>query len=201
MWVVKISGRLNKDPMLPLWLEMLVQLGGGRVTVVCGGGNFAEEARRAHSHWRFDNNLQAHNMAVLSVAQAAYLALGLEPRLHLAASESDIRRILRGGHTALWLPIESLRQRPDAETSAGGTADYMALHLAGRLNAEQLIMVKAEADDASAGVSDPGRTRVLHRSFESTAKRVGLPIAIVHSRDLERVRSLLHGGTKRIDAS
>ena len=40
MWVVKISGGLNKDPLLPFWLELMAQLGGGRVTIVCGGGSF-----------------------------------------------------------------------------------------------------------------------------------------------------------------
>ncbi|OYY49208.1 MAG: aspartate kinase, partial [Polaromonas sp. 35-63-240] len=95
MWVVKISGSLNRDALLPLWLELMAQLGGGRVTIVCGGGSFAEEARLAHAHWRFDHNLPAHNMAVLAMAQAAYLALGLEPRLRLAVSEASVRQILR----------------------------------------------------------------------------------------------------------
>ena len=29
MWVVKIGGSLNNDPVLPQWLELLAQLGGG----------------------------------------------------------------------------------------------------------------------------------------------------------------------------
>ena len=41
MWVVKIGGSLNNDPVLTQWLELLAQLGGGRVTLVCGGGGFA----------------------------------------------------------------------------------------------------------------------------------------------------------------
>ena len=67
MWVVKIGGSLNTDPLLPEWLELLVQLGGGRVTLVCGGGAFANEVRRAQARWRFDD-LAAHNMAVTSMA-------------------------------------------------------------------------------------------------------------------------------------
>ena len=91
MWVVKISGSLNRDPLLPLWLELMAQLGGGRVTIVCGGGSFAEEARHANVHWRFDHNLHVHNMAVLAMSQAAHLALGLEPKLCLAVSEASVR--------------------------------------------------------------------------------------------------------------
>ena len=55
MWVVKIGGSLNTDPLLPEWLDLLVQLGGGRVTLVCGGGAFADEVRRAQAHWHFDD--------------------------------------------------------------------------------------------------------------------------------------------------
>jgi len=201
MWIVKISGRLNKDPMLPAWLELMAQLGGGRVTIVCGGGNFAQEASRAHGHWRFDNNLQSHNMAVLAMAQAAYLALGLEPRLQLAVSESSIRQILRAGHTAVWLPLELLRDRPDAATSGGVASDHIALELAVRLNAEHLILVKSGLGDPTASVSELSRTGILHHCFESAAKRVGFPIDIVNSSDLARMRSLLHGNIKPIGAS
>ena len=50
MWVVKLGGSLTGDPLLPQWLALLAQLGGGRVTVVCGGGRFADEVRHAQAH-------------------------------------------------------------------------------------------------------------------------------------------------------
>lgn len=200
MWVVKISGSLNRDPLLPLWLELMAQLGGGRVTIVCGGGGFAEEARHAHAHWRFDNSLHAHNMALLALAQAGYLALCLEPKLRLAVSETSVRKILRAGHAAVWLPLESLRDQPGAETSRGVSSDRIALDLAGRLNAEHLILVKSGVIDPRASVAELSRAGILHRCFESTTKRVGFPITIVQSNDLARMRSLLHGDVKPITA-
>lgn len=196
MWVVKISGSLNRDPLLPMWLELMAQLGGGRVTIVCGGGSFADEVRHAHAHWRFDNSLHAQNMAVLAMAQAGYLALCLEPKLRLAVSEASIRQILRAGHTAVWLPLELLRDRPGADTSGGAASDRIALDLAGRLNAEHLVLVKSGVVDPGASVSELSRDGILHRCFESVAKRVGFPIDIVHSSDLARMRSLLHGDIK-----
>ena len=72
MWVVKLGGSLNNDPLLPEWLELLAQLGGGRVTLVCGGGGFADEVRRSQDLWKFDD-LAAHNMAVLAMAQSGKL--------------------------------------------------------------------------------------------------------------------------------
>ena len=193
MWVVKISGSLNRDPLLPLWQELMAQLGGGRVTIVCGGGSFAEEARHAHTHWRFDNSLHAHNMALLALAQASCLALCLEPKLHLADSEASVRQILRAGHAAVWLPLGLLRDQPGADTIRGVSSDRIALDLAGRLNAEHLILIKSGVIDPTASVADLSRAGVVHRSFESTTKRVGFPISIVHSNDLARMRSLLHG--------
>jgi len=55
MWVVKIGGSMNHDPLLPQWLDLLSQLGGGRVTVVCGGGSFADEVRREQARWHVDD--------------------------------------------------------------------------------------------------------------------------------------------------
>ncbi len=200
MWVVKISGSLNRDPLLPVWLELMAQLGGGRVTIVCGGGGFAEEARHAHAHWRFDNSLHARNMALLALAQAGYLALCLEPKLRLAVSETSVRKILRAGHAAVWLPLESLRDQPGAETSRGVSSDRIALDLAGRLNAEHLILVKSGVIDPRASVAELSNSGILHRCFESITKRVGFPISIVQSSDLARMRSLLHGDVKPIIA-
>jgi hypothetical protein len=42
MWVVKIGGSLNTDPLLPEWLVLLVERGGGRLTLGWGGGAFAD---------------------------------------------------------------------------------------------------------------------------------------------------------------
>ena len=69
MWVVKLGGSLTTDPLLPQWLDLLAQLGGGRVTRGrAAAARFADEVRRAQAHWRFDD-LAAHNMAVLAMAQ------------------------------------------------------------------------------------------------------------------------------------
>jgi aspartokinase-like uncharacterized kinase len=179
MWVVKIGGSLNKDPLLPQWLELMAQLGGGRVTVVCGAGSFVDEVRLSQAHWHLDD-LSVRNMAVLAMAQMAYLAQGLEPRLRLAASEASIRQVLRAGQTALWLPVELLRDDPNDDAKWDQTSDSIALDLACRLNAEHLVLVKTNVIE-------------LERGVESVANGTGLPIDIVHRSDLARMRTLLQG--------
>jgi aspartokinase-like uncharacterized kinase len=198
MWVVKIGGSLNIDPLLPQWLDMFVQLGGGRVTIVCGGGNFADEVRRAQDHWQFDD-LRAHNMAVLAMAQTAYLAQGLNPKLRLTSSKAGIRQVLHSGQTALWLPLEWVRDRPSEHTTWEMSSDSLALDLARKLNAERMVVVKSCAVDPAASLAELGETGVLDRRFATIARDVSFPIDIVHRAEMARVRSLLLGETRSID--
>jgi aspartokinase-like uncharacterized kinase len=190
MWIVKLGGSLNTDLRLPEWLELLVLLGGGRVAVVCGGGVFADEVRRSQAHWHF-SDLAAHNMAVLAMAQTTYMAQALNPKLHLATSKAEIRDVLRGGHTALWLPLELVSERPNAHTNWDAASDSIALDLARKLNAERLVVVKSCAIDPAASFTDLTQNGILDRRFPSLAKGAAFPIDIVHKDDLTRMRSLL----------
>lgn len=198
MWVVKLGGSLNGDPLLAQWLELLVQLGGGRVTVVCGGGGFADEVRRAQSHWHFDD-VPAHNMAVLAMAQTAYMAHALQPALHLASSQAEVHQVMRSGHTALWLPYDALRDRPGPDANWGMSSDSIALDLARRLNAERLVVVKSCAIDPVASLAELGELGVLDQRFASIATGANFPIDLVHRAELARMRSMLIGEV-RLDA-
>jgi aspartokinase-like uncharacterized kinase len=195
MWVVKIGGSLNNDPLLPEWLDLLVQLGGGRVTLVCGGGAFADEVRRAQAHWRFDD-LAAHNMAVLAMAQSAYMAWGLNPKLQLATNEAEIRKVLHSGHTALWLPNEWLRSEPDGDTNWDNSGDSIALGLARSLNAERLVVVKSCAIEPTAGLPGLAEAGILDRRFIGLAEGVAFPIDVIQRAELARMRVLLLGETR-----
>jgi len=198
MWVVKLGGSLTADPLLPQWLALLAQLGGGRVTVVCGGGRFADEVRHAQALWQFDD-VAAHNMAVLAMAQNAYMAQSLNPQLQLASTENEIRRVLHGGHAAVWLPMEWMRTQADALANWDVTADSMAVHLARQLNAERLVMVKSCAIDGSATLAKLSQEGVLDRRFAAIAAGAAFPISIVHKSALDSVRSLLIGTAGQMD--
>jgi aspartokinase-like uncharacterized kinase len=195
MWIVKIGGSLNANPILPSWLDLLVQCGGGRVTIVCGGGGFADEVRRAQDHWCL-GDLQAHNMAVLAMAQTAYLLHGLNPGLQLARSKADIRHVLHQGLTALWLPFELQREQPDANTNWQVTSDSIALDLARRLNAERLVLVKSCEIDRAGGLAGLAEAGVVDRRFTALSDGAAFPIDIVHHNELGRVRALLLGDTR-----
>jgi 5-(aminomethyl)-3-furanmethanol phosphate kinase len=200
MWVVKLGGSLASDPLLPQWLALLAQLGGGRVTVVCGGGRFADEVRHAQALWQF-NDVAAHNMAVLAMAQNAYMAQGLNPQLQLAGSEAEIRRVLHTGHTAVWLPMALMRSQADALASWDITADSIAVHLARQLNAERLVVVKSCAIKGASTLEQLSKEGVLDRGFASMADGAAFPIHIFHKSALESMRSLLLGEASPHDAA
>lgn len=192
MWIVKLGGSLCADPILPQWLDLLAQLGGGRVTLVGGGGTFADEVRRLQSHWQF-NDLAAHNMAVLAMAQTAYQLNAMNPTLKLASSRSDIRRVLHKGQTALWLPFELQREQADAQTTWDVTSDSLALDLARRLNAERLVVVKSCHIEPKATLAQLSEEGVVDKRFASLAEGAAFPIEILHKDELDAMRALLFG--------
>ena len=192
MWVVKLGGSLIADPALPHWLDLLAQLGGGRVTVVCGGGTLADEVRRVQSLWQF-NDLAAHNMAVLAMALTAYQLHALNPALQLAARRVDIAAVLHKGRAAIWLPFELQRDAPDTRTNWGASSDTIALDLACDLNAERLIIVKSCAIDPTLSLAELGTAGVLDEGFGTRAHGAAFPIDIMVKSELARMRALLLG--------
>jgi len=199
MWIVKLGGSLNTNPVLPAWLDLLAECGGGRVIVVCGGGAFADEVRRTQAHWQF-GDLSAHNMAVLAMVQTAYLLHGLNPALQLARSKTDIRRVLHKGRTALWLPFELQREQPDADTTWDVSSDSIALDLARRLNAERLVVVKSCQIEAKASLAQLAEAGVVDRRFAALSEGVAFPIDVVHHDRLAHMRAMLLGEVRYGDA-
>ena len=199
MWVVKLGGSLATDPVLPHWLDLLAQLGGGRVTIVCGGGSLADEVRRAQALWQF-NDLAAHNMAVLAMAQAGYQLQAMSPSLQLAARKSEIAQVLHKGRAAIWLPFELQRDEPDSRTNWGATSDTIALDLARDLNAERLVVVKSCPIDPTQSLAQLGATGVLDEGFGERAQGAAFPIEIMDKSELPRMRSLLLGDPRHLDA-
>lgn len=205
MWIVKIGGSLTEPRVagvdtagppierpLQAWLDLIARLGGGRVAVVPGGGAFADQVRRAQSQWHLDD-LAAHNMAVLAMAQTAHLFRAMRPALQFASSETEIRAVLRRGQAALWLPFEAMRDRPDATTCWDTTSDSLSLMLARRLNAERLVVVKRCRVPAGSGPREWADAGVVDAGFPGLAADASFPIDVVHEDDHTRLRALLLG--------
>ncbi|MBN8441588.1 MAG: aspartate kinase [Thauera sp.] len=169
MHVVKLGGSLARDPLLPHWVKLFAEHGGGHVVIVPGGGPFADAARDAQAAWPL-NDVTAHNMAILGMAQFGYLLQGLCPTLVTARNVAEVEVVLENGKVAVWLPFDLLREAPDELTSWDVTSDSLALWLAARLGAAHVALVKSCAIPANqewdamteAGIVDPRFTSWLN---------------------------------------
>jgi aspartokinase-like uncharacterized kinase len=190
MWIVKLGGSLGRDPVLKEWLDTLVALGSGRVVIVPGGGGFAEEVRDQQELWRFDD-LAAHNMAVLAMAQMAMMMQGICPALALATSDSDLRRAVQQARVPVWLPFEVLREQRDPLTNWGVTSDSLAAWLANRLNAEGLLLVKACEIDPSMDAAECVAAGIIDEEFTRFTRDAAYEVTVLNCADLPRVHQLL----------
>ena len=195
MWVVKIGGSVCTDPLLPHWLELLADLGGGRVTVVPGGGRFANEVRHAQREWAFDD-LAAHNMAVLAMAQTAYQLHAINPALHLAQRKSEIQRVLHTGRTALWLPLDLQRDVADDRSNWDASSDTIAFDLARNLNAERLVLIKSCVIDHRLSLADLSARGVIDGPLADRACGAPFPIELLHKAELAEMRAMLLGDVR-----
>lgn len=191
-WVVKLGGSLNADPLLPQWLDLLTQLGGGRVVVVCGGGRFADAVREHQALWHFDD-LAAHNMALLAMMQTAYFLRGLNPALQMATSDADVARVLRLGKTPLWAPLSLLTDQGNAETNWSVTSDSIALGLAQRLGAAELLVVKSCTVDPLLSLEQLGAASIVDARFASLAAEGSVAVRFMHHEHPQAMRALLLG--------
>ena len=192
MWVVKIGGSLNADALLPQWLDVLTQLGGGRVVLVCGGGLFADAVRQHQAHWKFDD-LAAHNMALLAMVQTAHFLHGLNPALQMVTTDADAQRVLRMGKTALWSPLALISEQADDGTNWSVTSDSIALALAQRLGAEQLLVVKACTVDPAMSLEQLGNAGIVDTRFARLAAQGTVQVQLLPHDQPGRMRELLLG--------
>ncbi|KXV02460.1 aspartate kinase [Caballeronia megalochromosomata] len=190
MWVVKLGGSLSHDPALREWLTRLWEVGGGRVVIVPGGGDFADAVRQYQHEWHFDD-LAAHNMCLLAMAQYAILMQGVVPELVLASNEDRIRRALRDGRVAVWVPTDLMRATPDSMTNWDTTSDSLAAWLSTLLNAERLMIVKSCEVDAEAPLEALAAKGIVDRRFPSYVRDANYIVEIFSKGDAGVMRDRL----------
>jgi hypothetical protein len=150
--------------------------------------------REAQAHWRFDE-LAAHNMAVLAMAQTALMWQSLQPRLRTASRLPELRRVLHHGAAALWLPLDAMRPQFDPGfTSWDVSADSLALWLARRLHAERLVVVKPCALPADADVPRLTAQGVLDKRFADWAQDAPFPVDVLGADAQDQLRAMLLDG-------
>ncbi|MCB5184485.1 uridylate kinase [Methylobacillus gramineus] len=152
MWVIKLGGSLLGSPELNIWLDTVARHGDGKVLIVPGGGIFADAVRDAQISSGIDD-ATAHRMAVMAMDQYGVLMTGLSPRLVTARSELEIAERGWQHRGIVWLPSDMVCADDTIPMNWEITSDSLAAHLAAKLNAEHLILVKSSRPDADQQVS------------------------------------------------
>lgn len=190
MWVVKIGGSLSHDRALREWLTQLWEVGGGRIVIVPGGADFADAVRQYQVEWQFDD-VAAHNMCLLAMAQYAILMQAMLPELVLASDEDGIRLALRKGKVAVWVPTGLMRTAPDAITNWDTTSDSLAARLSTSLNAERLMVVKSCPVDSAASLATHASAGVLDARFMDYVTEANYVVELFNKNDHASMRKRL----------
>jgi probable H4MPT-linked C1 transfer pathway protein len=152
--VIKVGGSLVADrAQLDAAIAAIAEISRGRrVVIVPGGGPFADAVRHVDSRIDVSDDA-AHWMAILAMDQFAFV---LAERLHapVVTNPSDVNGTLSRGKIGVLAPFRWLWDVDPLPHSWDVTSDSIAAWVAGRLGAEQLVLVKP-AGARGAGVVDP----------------------------------------------
>ncbi len=191
MWVVKVGGSLAQAEVLPHWLEVLGNEGGGRVVIVPGGGPFADQVRSAQAFWAFDD-ATAHRMAVLAMDQYGLLMTGLRPDLVPVFTEAEIRRALGEARVPVWMPSVMLRDGFELPRCWEVTSDSLAAWFATRLGASRLLLVKSVDVDASEiSAAHLAKRDVVDATLPSLVARSGFSTWVIGREHYPRIKHAL----------
>ncbi len=161
--VVKIGGSLHGSPDLRRrWIDALRRWP-HRLTLVAGGGPFADAVRAVQSTMRYSDEA-AHAMATLAMEQYA-LALASLHGLTLAASREEIDAAHAHGRIALWRASRMVSAATEIPPGWDVTSDSLAAWLARGTGASALLVVKSRDVDADCALQDIAAAGVVDAAF------------------------------------
>jgi 5-(aminomethyl)-3-furanmethanol phosphate kinase len=161
--VVRLGGSHAFSPLLRPWLAA-IGAAAGRVVVVPGGGPFADAVRSAQTAMGFDD-LAAHRMALLAMAQYGFALAGLGGPFVLVDDMNGLRQVLADRRVPVWSPWPMLRNVREIATSWDVTSDSLALWLARAIGAACVLVIKHVPAPAGATVPSLVAQGVLDAAF------------------------------------
>ena len=171
--VIKLGGSLLQGTELMPCLDAVEQLAGQKI-IVPGGGLFADQVRVAQACWQFDDRA-AHQMAVLAMQQMAVLLQSLKPRFPLIDKLDVVLPDI-----SIWSPSIGDLDQAGIAASWDITSDSLAAWLAGRLNAEQLILIKSAEIDSKFSLEQLQQHGIIDAAFGQFAEALNCPIRVIH---------------------
>ena len=171
--VIKLGGSLLHGAELVPCLEAIEKLPSQKI-IVPGGGVFADQVRAAQVCWQFDDKA-AHQMALLAMQQMALLLQSLKPQFSLV-DKLDLAL----PNISIWSPSIVDLDQAGIAASWDITSDSLAAWLAGRLNAEQLILIKSAEIDPKFSLEQLQQHGIIDAAFCQFAAALNCPIRVIH---------------------
>lgn len=186
--MAKIGGSLWASPALESWLAALRRFP-HRLTIVPGGGPFADAVRRAQKTIGF-SDAAAHSMALLAMEQYSIALADLDKELIAVTTPGEGAAAHRRGAVALWRPVAMTSAAPHIPASWELTSDSLAAWYAREAGATALLLVKSV--DVSCG-DDIAASGVVDPLFSHYAR--GLRVFVAGPSDLRDAGDLSNRGT------
>jgi len=179
--VVKLGGSLLETAALPACLAA-VERRPGRVVIVPGGGRFADQVRAAQRQYAFDD-VAAHRMALLAMQQMAELMRGLLPELEILTAADSLAAGAASAKMLVWAPQVAELDAAGIPASWDVTSDSLAAWLAGRIAADELVVVKSAPVVAGTDWPELQRQGILDPAFARFADAASCKISVVNKDD------------------
>ncbi len=179
MMIIKLGGSLYNTPELKLWMQTLVDYSkNAPIIIVPGGGPFADQVRNAQQHHKLSDKT-AHHMAILAMKQFGLLLANIEPRSQLISSTEYVANPI-----SIWVPSDSILSEPALPHNWTITSDSIALWLASKLAAKQLLLIKRAQTD-STSISQLTQNRIIDSAFARLFAANQINTKIIHYQDYD----------------
>ncbi len=192
--MVKLGGSLAESMRLPSILE-IVSRARAPIVVVPGGGAFADSVRRAQVDFKFSDEA-AHNMAILAMHQTGLMLAALNPRLKVAETLPELRRVISEGNIPVWLPLRLTKRDSQIKADWTMTSDGLAARLAERLGRSPVILIKSCRIAAGMPVAALALEGVIDPAFAEIVQRAQLPWKVLGTGDEAELMTLLDAGVR-----
>jgi len=190
-WVIKLGGSLYDSKYLVQWLNSISEYTSKNIIIVPGGGPFADQVRLADE--KFDLGAYAHNMAVMAMQQYANVLASLCPAMALAHSTENVHQIWGESKVVIWEPFEMVRDQCALDQTWDVTSDSLAAWLAGKLDVNNLLLVKSSKQALEKTDLDSlAKSKCIDATLNKLVNAQKINLHFLHKSKVSDLQSLLN---------
>ena len=141
MWIIKLGGSWQANPRLNDLLNNLSKFKNVSITLIVGGGMFAETIRKSQKILNFSDEL-GHYLALLATENFARVISELNNSFALSV---NLNKLTSNKKIKIWLPSKQLKDDKSFLKDWESTSDSVAVWLSKKINAEGVIFIKSVA--------------------------------------------------------